>query len=180
MEEKECSIVFQYKNCEIEYGTWQAKELILQLDDLLNPYIDECEVVEGTGYIEVKPRNINKGLTIEYLLEQYYESGIVFDFVLVVGDDYSDEEMFKSLKQLSLHKHRSISNNARCFSCTLGRKPTEADYYLNDSSEVLQYLETLRHWTKRDPELFTNWNTSMHVVDIFKLGKYQPKSKNFE
>lgn len=171
LEEKENSIVFQYKNCDIEYGNWQAKELVSQLDALLNLYIDECEVVEGTGYVEVKPRMVNKGYTVEYLLEECYNAGIIFDFVLVVGDDSSDEEMFKVLKELVNTKNHSLRDTARCFSCTLGRKPTEADYYLNDSSEILQYLESLRYWTKRDPEIFANWNTSMHIVDIVRAKK---------
>ena len=168
VEEKECSVVFQYKNSDYEYGSWQAKELITQLDLLLQPYIEECEVVEGTGYVEVKPRNINKGVTIENIMEECHKGGIEFDFVLAIGDDYSDEEMFKALKQLYINKSNVLSKNSRCFSCTLGRKPTEADYYLNDSSEILQYLEALRNWTKRDPEAFANWNSTMHIVDILK------------
>ena len=171
LEEKENSIVFQYKNCDVEYGSWQAKELVSQLDMLLSLYVDECEIVEGTGYVEVKPRDINKGYTVEYLLDQCYKAGIVFDFVLIIGDDSSDEEMFKVLKDMVVTKHNALRDTARCFSCTLGRKPTEADYYLNDSSEILQYLEALRHWTKRDSETFANWNTSMHIVDIVKSAR---------
>lgn len=180
LEEKENSIVFQYKNCDIEYGNWQAKELVSQLDVLLNLYINECEVVEGTGYVEVKPRTINKGYTVEYLLEECYNAGIVFDFVFVVGDDASDEEMFKVLKDMVLSKNHSIRDTARCFSCTLGRKPTEADYYLNDSSEILHYLEALRYWTKRDPEIFANWNTSMHIVDIVRSKRLDQIERNSE
>ena len=168
IEEKECSVVFRYNNCDPDHGTWQAKELAGQLDVLLAPFIEECEVVEGICYIEVKPRMINKGLTVEYILEECNKGGITFDFVMVLGDDSADEEMFKILKQLVIHKSPVLSPSARCFSCTLGRKPTEAEYYINDSSEVLQYLEALRHWTKRDPEAFANWNTSLHVVDIVK------------
>lgn len=178
LEEKECSVVFQYKNCDTEYGSWQAKELVSQLDVLLTPYIDECEVIEGIGYVEVKPRMVNKGYTVEYLMQQCFEAGIIFDFVLVVGDDSSDEEMFKAIKELAVTKHSSISTSARCFSCTLGRKPTQADYYLNDSAEILQYLEALRHWTKRDPEAFVNWHSSMHIVDIIK--NRQNKNKDFD
>ncbi|OMJ65652.1 hypothetical protein SteCoe_37840 [Stentor coeruleus] len=180
LEEKECSVVFQYKNCDSEYGSWQAKELVSQLDVLLTPYVDECEVIEGIGYVEVKPRMVNKGYTVEYLMQECFEAGIVFDFVLVVGDDSSDEEMFKAIKELSVTKHSSISANARCFSCTLGRKPTQADYYLNDSAEILQYLEALRHWTKRDPEAFVNWHSSMHIVDIIKNRQDQNKNKDFD
>ncbi|OMJ93279.1 hypothetical protein SteCoe_3739 [Stentor coeruleus] len=168
IEEKECSVVFQYKNCDTEYGAWQAKELASQLDVLLHPYIEECEVFEGTGYVEVKPRMINKGYTIEYIMQKCSEAGVVFDFILVVGDDSSDEEMFKALKELAVTKHTSLSISARCFSCTLGRKPTKADYYLNDSAEILQYLEALRHWTKRDYENFVNLDSAMHIVDIIK------------
>lgn len=180
IEEKECSIVFQYRDCETDYGSWQAKELVAQLDVLLAPYVEECEVVEGIGYVEVKPRLVNKGLTIEYLLEECSKGGIVFDFVLVLGDDSSDEEMFKVLKQIVDDKSPVISPTARCFACTLGRKPTEAEFYINDTSEILQYLEALRHWTKRDPEAFSNWNSSMHVVDTVKAQRRSSIDAEFE
>jgi trehalose 6-phosphate synthase/phosphatase len=178
LEEKENSIVFQYKNCDIEYGSWQAKELVSQLDMLLSLYVDECEIVEGTGYVEVKPRLINKGFTVEYLLDQCFKAGIIFDFVLVIGDDSSDEEMFKVLKDMIVNKHQAIREYARCFSVTLGRKPTEADFYLNDSSEIIQYLEALRHWTKRDSEVFANWNSSMHIVDIVRRTRGREGDEN--
>ena len=32
LEDKEFSIVFQYKDCDYEYGVWQAKELVAKLD----------------------------------------------------------------------------------------------------------------------------------------------------
>jgi trehalose 6-phosphate synthase/phosphatase len=171
IEEKERSIVFNYNQCDSDYGVWQAKELVSQLDDLLQPYVEDCEVAEGVGYVEVKPRNINKGFTVEYLLEQCNDAGIAFDFVLAIGDDSSDEEMFKVLKFMTASKHRCLNQNARAFSCTLGRKPSEADYYLNDSSEVLQYLEALRCWTKRDSEVIANWNSAIYAIDVAKERK---------
>jgi trehalose 6-phosphate synthase/phosphatase len=166
IEEKECSVVFQYKDCDFDYGNWQAKELVSQLEDFLNPYVDDCEIVEGTGYVEVKPRHINKGVTIEYLVNTCYNVGIVFDFVLVVGDDLSDEEMFKSLKKICINKNPGISTHARCFSCTLGRKPTEADYYLNDPSEILHCLDILRNWTIKNQKYDEKVNSIKFAVDI--------------
>ena len=32
----------------------------------------------------------------------------------------------------------------------MGRKPSLADYYVNDANEVIQYLELLRGWNKRN------------------------------
>jgi hypothetical protein len=49
---------------------------------------------------------------------------------------------------------------------------------LNDSSEIIQYLEALRHWTKRDSEVFANWNSSMHIVDIVRRTRGREGDEN--
>ena len=51
-------------------------------------------VYSGNKIIEVKPRGITKGVVAEELL-----ASTGADFVLAIGDDYTDEDMFKALPE---------------------------------------------------------------------------------
>lgn len=63
------------------------------------------------------------------------------DFVLCVGDDRSDEDMFVMIGDSI--KAGVISNNKSVFACTVGQKPSRAEYYLDDTVEVINMLENL-------------------------------------
>jgi trehalose 6-phosphate synthase/phosphatase len=55
-----------------------------------------------------------------------------------VGDDRSDEDMFESIEaSMSLPPQQP---SAEVFLCTVGRKPSKAKYFLDDTSEVLRLL----------------------------------------
>lgn len=62
------------------------------------------------------------------------------DFLLCVGDDRSDEDMFDSIV-----KHQDVSSIglAEVFACTVGQKPSKAKYYLDDTPSVIMMLEWL-------------------------------------
>lgn len=60
------------------------------------------------------------------------------DFVMCIGDDRSDEDMFESIaSNSSLHAIPEI------FACTVGQKPSKARYYLDDTADVLMLLQGL-------------------------------------
>lgn len=63
------------------------------------------------------------------------------DFVLCIGDDRSDEDMFEIIG--AAVSKRILSYNTEVFACTVGQKPSKAKYYLDDSSEVITMLESL-------------------------------------
>jgi len=46
------------------------------------------------GYIEVRPQGVHKGAFLDRVLTSMLEHGKQADFVLVIGDDASDEYMF--------------------------------------------------------------------------------------
>nr|GEX28128.1 probable alpha,alpha-trehalose-phosphate synthase [UDP-forming] 9 [Tanacetum cinerariifolium] len=57
------------------------------------------------------------------------ENGQLPDFIACIGDDRSDEDMFKSIMN-------TAPNTPEIFSCTVGRKPSKAKYYLDDTVDV--------------------------------------------
>ena len=69
------------------------------------------------------------------------EKGVIPDFVLCIGDDRSDEDMFEVI----MSARGSLSPVAEVFACTVGQKPSKAKYYLEDTSEILRMLQGLAH-----------------------------------
>lgn len=63
------------------------------------------------------------------------------DFVLCIGDDRSDEDMFEVI--MSAVANASLSPVAEVFACTVGQKPSKAKYYLEDTTEILRMLQGL-------------------------------------
>ena len=137
---KEAMVSWYYKDCDIYFGHVQANEINTHLQNIY----ENCkiDIVNGKGYVEIKPKNVNKGYFISHIIKQQFVEKFDPDFILAVGDDISDEEMFKYLN--SVHNQLSFfKENIKTFSCTICRKPSSAKYYLNEINEVYEYLESL-------------------------------------
>jgi len=99
IENKGSALVWQYRDADQHYGSWQAKELSSHLKELLVCF--DVEVVEGKGYVEVKMNGINKGVAVATILDKVAKTFGEADFVLCCGDDRSDEDMFKVVNRWS-------------------------------------------------------------------------------
>lgn len=84
---------------------------------------------------------MSKGLVAEKVLLRMVNSGNPPDFVLCIGDDRSDEDMFESI--LSTVSSPSSTAAAEIFACTVGRKPSKAKYFLEDATDVVKMLQGL-------------------------------------
>mmetsp|Transcript_26621 Transcript_26621/g.79420 ORF Transcript_26621/g.79420 Transcript_26621/m.79420 type:complete len:1165 (-) Transcript_26621:106-3600(-) len=98
IENKGSALVWQYRNSDQHFGSWQAKELSSHLKELLFGF--EVDVIEGKGYVEVKLRGINKGTSVTKLFQKVVAAYGEVDFVLCIGDDRSDEDMFEAVNLL--------------------------------------------------------------------------------
>ncbi|KAL9054006.1 MAG: hypothetical protein Q9162_004412 [Coniocarpon cinnabarinum] len=143
IERKKVALTWHYRRADPEYGTFQAKECRAQLEaTVMKKY--EVEVMEGKANLEVRPSFVNKGAIASRLVNEAARdeiTGIVQqppDFVLCLGDDFTDEDMFRALKSSSLPKKN-------VFSCTVGpsSKVTEADWHLLAPADVLSAVAML-------------------------------------
>ncbi|WP_339791654.1 bifunctional alpha,alpha-trehalose-phosphate synthase (UDP-forming)/trehalose-phosphatase [uncultured Imperialibacter sp.] len=92
VEEKEFSLVWHYRKVETGLGELRTRELTSHLK-----YITAnmpLNVLEGNKVVEVKNSEINKGRAATLWLEKFPS-----DFVLAVGDDWTDEDTFKSMPE---------------------------------------------------------------------------------
>ena len=138
---KESTITWVYGNCSQDFGHTQANELKTHLSNVI-PDDTQLDVVMGINYVEVKPRNLNKGYFISHILEQDVKNGVKPEFIFAVGDDISDEEMFKYLNGLE-HALGNKRSSCKIMSVTVGKKPSNARYYVNDVKDLTKQLTSL-------------------------------------
>ncbi|XP_015085301.1 alpha,alpha-trehalose-phosphate synthase [UDP-forming] 5 [Solanum pennellii] len=139
IDSKESALVWNYQYADPDFGSCQAKELLDHLESVLAN--EPVTVKSGQNIVEVKPQGVSKGLVAERLLEIMQKKGTVPDFVLCIGDDRSDEDMFEVI--MGAVASASLSPVAEVFACTVGQKPSKARYYLEDTTEILRMLQGL-------------------------------------
>jgi trehalose 6-phosphate synthase/phosphatase len=123
LEEKEFSLAWHYRRADLEQASLRAKEL---LDDLTGYTRNiDVQVFEGNKVIEVRNSGINKGTAaLEWL------SGQTPEFILGIGDDWTDEDLFRALP-------------AGARSVRVGMATTSAHYHLASHTAVRRMLREL-------------------------------------
>lgn len=139
IETKESALVWNYQYADPDFGSCQAKELLDHLESVLAN--EAVSVKSGQHIVEVKPQGVNKGLVAERLLVTMRQKEMLPDFVLCIGDDRSDEDMFEVIR--SAKEGPTLSPVSEVFACTVGRKPSKAKYYLEDTTDILRMLQGL-------------------------------------
>ena len=90
IEEKEFSIAWHYRKVDPELASirvYELKHILLNLIINLN-----LDILEGNKVIEIKNSGINKGRAATHFITKRN-----YDFIIAMGDDVTDEDMFKSL-----------------------------------------------------------------------------------
>jgi len=104
LESKGSAVAWNYRKVGAQV---MAKEIALQLTRFLDPsngpeslmYGYPVRVVNGKGYVEVKRSDVDKGVSASRVLEEVRQRMGEVDFVLCIGDDRSDEDMFEVVNQ---------------------------------------------------------------------------------
>lgn len=133
IEEKEFSMVWHYRNASNEQGKLRAFELMNDLNDYIHNR--HLQVQIGNKIVEVRQGGINKGNFIHQLIgrEKY-------DFIFAVGDDRTDEDMFKAL----LHTEH-------VFSIKVGSEASYAKYNLYTPQMVVSLLRNMDRLSAKIP-----------------------------
>lgn len=125
IEHKEFSLAWHYRAATLQDGTVRAKEAY---EDLRNLTAQQpLQVLQGNKVIEVRYRGINKGAAVKQIL-----NGSLYDFVLCVGDDKTDEDMF-----------RKLARTPEAFTIKVGGEASFAKYNLHNTAAVLSLLQNL-------------------------------------
>ena len=137
---KESSVVWYYT----DYGQQLGKNLASLLNSELHSLIYEynLKIINGKGYIEVIPFGIHKGHFLSHILKKQIKKGRTPDFIMCIGDDNSDEKMFNYLEKKE-NEIKKYSKEICLYSITVGKKPSKAKYYVNNSKNVKEILNYL-------------------------------------
>jgi len=128
VEEKEFSLVWHYRRADRELASIREKELT---DSLVQMTANmDLTVVQGHRIVEVRNAGVSKGsAALEVLSDEY-------DFVLAVGDDSTDEDMFRVLPESS-------------YSIRVGLVGTHARFNVPGSSDVQRLVQRLAEASSR-------------------------------
>lgn len=123
VEEKDFSVSWHYRKADPELAQRRAQEL---LDDLVQFTANiPVQITRGNKVVEVRSAGVDKGSAAGYWLQKDK-----FGFILAIGDDWTDEDMFKALPE-------------NAWSVKVGAGPTRARFRLRDYGEVHELLNSL-------------------------------------
>ena len=128
VEEKDFALVWHYRQAEPEFADWLASEVVAMLDGMLAE--TELRAYRGNKIVEVKPMSANKGAFTAAILEKYADAG----FVLALGDDRTDEDMFAQAPPTAWTVH-------------VGRHASKASYFVPDVRSSRDLLARLTDGT---------------------------------
>lgn len=91
IERKKVALTWHYRRSDPEYGAFMARECQRHLEQTVAKVYD-VEVMTGKANLEVRPTFVNKGEIAKRLVKEYGDGeGRAPDFVLCLGDDFTDE-----------------------------------------------------------------------------------------
>ncbi|KAL2911543.1 Trehalose-6-P synthase/phosphatase complex synthase subunit [Polyrhizophydium stewartii] len=126
IEEKDIILTWHYRNADPEFGMWQATELQVNLEKLLSHLA--VSIVLGNKTLELRPSMVDKATSARSILKDL-DAANDCDFLLCVGDGKTDEVLFALLDETE-----------PAFTVTVGKKQTDAKYYLENVADVERLL----------------------------------------
>ncbi|KAL9941776.1 threalose-6-phosphate phosphatase [Verticillium nonalfalfae] len=141
IERKRCAVTWHYRLADPEQGVHMARDCQHELQTTVAKKW-EVEVMVGKANLEVRPTFINKGEIAKRLVHTYNEKSAAeghggrVEFVFCLGDDFTDEDMFRSLNGMSGNE----VENEHVFTVTVGAstKVTLARWHLLEPSDVIE------------------------------------------
>ncbi|HAM09797.1 MAG: hypothetical protein A2X04_12285 [Bacteroidetes bacterium GWF2_41_9] len=121
IEEKYASIVWHYRNVDEDTASMRINEL---KDDLTEIIKSESNLLmlEGDKVLEVKSMLYDKGTAGSSLISKEN-----YDFILAIGDDRTDEDLFKIMPESGI-------------SIKVGSEPSKALYNIKDQAQIYEIL----------------------------------------
>ena len=123
VEEKEHSLVWHYRKSDPEFAPIRAIELKNNLMHLVANL--NLGIIEGNKVLEIKNTESNKGRAALNLTSRKK-----YDFILGIGDDYTDEDLFSALPE-------------HAYSIKVGYGQTKAKYHIQGTREARLFLKEL-------------------------------------
>jgi trehalose 6-phosphate synthase/phosphatase len=141
IEEKTNTLAWHYRNTQVDLGFTRSRELINNLSQLIQS--TPLQVIDGNKVVEVRMAGFDKGTITMRILNEARP-----DFIVCLGDDTTDEDMFKVLEQSSFTE--------KTYTIKIGSRGTAAKYTLPSQQQVLPFLQRLQTCVKSGKQVGTN------------------------
>jgi trehalose 6-phosphate synthase/phosphatase len=125
VEEKEFTLVWHYRNANPEQGKIRSIELFNELNEHSKSL--DLQVLMGNKIVEVRTQGIGKHIAIKKIL-----LNSTYDFIIALGDDRTDEDMFELL-----------ADRENCYTIKVGNQASYAKYNLINQQKVIGLLEEI-------------------------------------
>lgn len=129
IEEKNSTLAWHYRNTNSELGFIRSRELRNSLSQFTANAA--LQVVDGNKVVEVRMVGVDKGAASTTII-----SNLNPDFILCVGDDATDEDMFRAMRD-------------KAYTIKIGRANTAAEYTILSQRDVFPFLrrfiQTVQH-----------------------------------
>jgi trehalose 6-phosphate synthase/phosphatase len=123
VEEKSHSLAWHYRGVDNSLGEFKANELMGNIRYLIADL--PLQMLQGNKVIEIKSSDVNKGKAAVACI-----NSDKFNFVLAIGDDITDEDMFKVVKK-------------RGITVKIGTNKSAAAFHFNNAKEARALLSNL-------------------------------------
>lgn len=133
IEQKDFSLAWHYRNADAMQGGIRARELFDALNTIANN--SGLNVLNGHKVIEVRCGGINKGVAAGKICDR-----VQYDFILAVGDDQTDEDMFRRLAKVEY-----------AYTIKVGNEASFARFNLHNPYMVQSLLQTMTVYESRVP-----------------------------
>jgi trehalose 6-phosphate synthase/phosphatase len=130
VEEKKSTLAWHYRNCHPDLGFIRSREL---RNNLLQMAVNTpVQVIDGNKVLEVRMLGVDKGASGMEIINELNP-----DFIMCIGDDTTDEDMFRMLRD-------------RGYTIKVGRGNTSAQYTILSQNDVFPFLKKFVAVTKKE------------------------------
>lgn len=123
LEVKATAVAWHYRKVDNWIGMFRAQQLMHALIPICSQ--NNLQIMRGNKIVEVKPTEYSKGSEVQRILNQRS-----YDFILAIGDDVTDEDMFRALPKEAV-------------TIKVGYACDDARYNLLEQKDVLPFLNNL-------------------------------------
>ena len=140
----------------------QAEEIKNHLISIINTSKLDL-ITQNNGTLLIRPHDVNKGAFLAKVLQdKIVEKN--FDFIFVLGNGETDEEMFKYLKSAKKY-FNNFKEKIKVISVTVNKQVSLANYFLNNIDDCLEILDSLIHKERSEDVKITNFFKKIYYND---------------
>ena len=136
VEIQDSTLVWVYRNCDYEMGYMFSLMLSQECQSIIKD--NSLSINNGRGYIEIKPKKLNKGVFTSFILNENLKKNIKFDTILYFGSD-SEESVLNFLDKVSKSDYNKDINIITTTIGYLGK----AKYFIENQNQFKDLLENL-------------------------------------